>query len=305
MAFWLDISKAETSNKLTSWFLNSSTFLRIPSKKEKRQSVPHKYQSRYFSPWMPAVSEAFSCSASLYSPWIFHCVCWSIWHTWWLRTASLSGTLLLHVAPVCSKGPLCLACKGTQVKPSGDTSRRGRSGGVLSALRSCCEHLSGLPLDDFLQMAWNEMKRFIGSEEESGQEGGWGGWGSGRAQVPSDVSGHVVSLPAKVYGLHSLSLSLCVRVCNVCITSLFLSLDIYISLSLALSPSLGAIFVHSLWNLLPFLSLFLGTWSQAANHPNGISMGAIFLDLFLESFLEGVRGIEMLSLFFASPLPSS
>lgn len=82
------------------------------------------------------------------------------------------------------KGSLCLSWKDTQMKPSSDMSRNGGPGCVLLVVSSWHQHLSGLLFYDSLQTAWKEMKRFIGSEEESGQERAWGGWGSWRTQVP-------------------------------------------------------------------------------------------------------------------------
>lgn len=96
----------------------------------------------------------------------------------------------------------------------------------------------------------------------------------GELKFPSDVSEHMVPCwPREVCTLHSHSLPL------------------HPSFSLSPSPSLGAIFVHYLRNLLPFISLFWETWSQPANHPFSISNGAIFLVLrFWSSFWKVKEG---------------
>lgn len=113
-----------------------------------------------------------------------------------------------------------------------------------------------------------EMKRFIGSEEESGQERARGEWGSCRAQVPLwYLRTHGFFAGQVRYVLRSLIL-----------------LSPHPHLSFLPSPLLGTIFVHSLWNLLPFISLFWEIWSHSANHHFGISNGAIVLVLCFWSF---------------------
>lgn len=111
-----------------------------------------------------------------------------------------------------------------------------------------------------------EMKKFIGSEEESGQKRAWGQWGPCRAQVP-------------LWCLWTRGVFFAGQVrCVLCILILFPPPSPFLSLSLS-GSQLNA------FSLEPTISLFWKAWSQPENHHFGILNGTGFLALcFWSSF---------------------
>lgn len=70
---------------------------------------------------------------------------------------------------------------------------------------------------------------------------------------------------------------------------------------------MGDIFLHSLWNLFPFISLSLRTWNQSVNHPIGISVRDTLLSLvYWSPFWKVWEELKCYCISFVQgPLPSS